>query len=207
MLHLKYFYLFLRQRNCMTKKFFDANQMHLLIKGTGECIETSEKEVIEVKSARDSSHSIFTKHDFAGSKFCSLNTEILSLLLSKIQLKWTELGFLLRMLMFDCASNYCILVDSEGKPITTKSIAREFNLNESTVSSYLKRLFKSKILLKSKDLRPNVKPLQVLYINPFFYKNTSLIHREVQQMFMGSYKAKSKHSTSSSNIFENFFET
>ena len=108
----------------MKKKFFDANQMHLVIKGTGESIETSEKEVIEVKSARDSNHSIFTKHDFTGSKFCSLNKEMLSLLLSKSQLKWTELGFLLRILMFDCASNYCILVDSTGKPITTKSFAR-----------------------------------------------------------------------------------
>lgn len=191
----------------MKKNIFDANHMLLISKETGEFIETKENEIIEVKSAKDSSHSIFTKHDFAGSKFCSLNTEILSLLLSKIEFKWTELGFLLRMLMFDCANNYCILVDSEGKPITTKSIAREFTLNESTVSSYLKKLFESKILVKSKDLRPNVKPLQVLYINPFFFKNTSLIHKEVKRMFLGSYKAKSKHSIDNSKFFETFFET
>jgi predicted transcriptional regulator len=191
----------------MKKNIFDANQILLISKETGEFIETKENEVIEVKSARDSSQGNFSRHDFTSSKFCSLNTEILSLILSINPLKWTELGFLLRILMFECASNYCILIDPEGKPFTTKSIAKEFNLNESTVSSYLKKLFKSKILLKSKDLRPNVKPLQVLYINPYFYKNTSLIHREVRRMFMGSYKEKSKHLIASSNIFENFFET
>ena len=199
--------LSLIQINSIMKKYFDANTMHIVNKETGECIDTGENDVIEVKEARDSKHSVFKKNDYKGSRFCSFNTEILNQKLKNAKLKWTEQGFLLNLLMYNCASNYSILLDSEDVPLTTKSIAKEFKLKESTVSGYLKKLFEARILIKEIDLRPHVKPLQVLYINPFFYKNTSLIHGKVQQMFMGSYIAKSKHSISNSNIFENFFET
>ncbi len=190
----------------MKKRYFDANTMHLVNKETGELIDTKENDVVEIVPARNSNHSTFKSHDFKGNKFCTLNTDIFSLLLKKAELKWTEKGFLLQLLMYNCASNYCILVDSEDVPLTTKSIAKEFDLNESTVSGYLKKLFKARILIKAQDIRPRVKTLQVLYVNPFCYKNTSNIHQDVTALFTGGKYIEIGGKRTKANIFENFFE-
>ena len=81
----------------MMKKYFDANTMHIVNKETGECIDTGENDVIEVKAAKDSKHSVFKKNDYIGSRFCSLNTEIFNQKLKNAKLKWTEQGFFKRM--------------------------------------------------------------------------------------------------------------
>jgi DNA-binding transcriptional ArsR family regulator len=167
----------------MKKRYFDASTMHLVNKETGELIDTKENDVVEIAPARISKHTTFKRHDFKGEKFFSLNADMFQHYLNRAELKWKEKGFLLQLLMHNCASNYCILLDSEDVPLTTKSIALEFDLNESTVSGYLKKLFEANIIKKAKDIRPRVKSLQVLYVNPFCYKNTSNIHKEVIALF------------------------
>lgn len=190
----------------MKKRYFDASTMHLVNKETGELIDTKENDVVEIAPARISKHTTFKSHDFKGDKFFTLNTDMLNLYLQKVEFKWSEYGFLFRLLMNNCASNYCILVDSDDVPLTTKSIAKKFDLNESTVSSYLKKLFKAKILIKAKDIRPRVKSLQVLYVNPLFYKNTALIHKDVISLFSGGKFSEIRGKRTKANIFENFFE-
>jgi hypothetical protein len=78
----------------MKKRYLDANILHITDTETGEIIQTTEHDVLEIKSARESNHSTFKKNDFKGSKFCTLNTDMFPHYLNRAKLKWTEKGFL-----------------------------------------------------------------------------------------------------------------